>query len=443
MEVLTGSGAIFRIGAEQLSPIAVEIPAFSRAEIAQIVLASQVADARAAVLRQIASMIVVIPFDLSAAPYINRTPQRCALIVPHQGTWYTIAFNGFCTREEISSLGHGSQMIRTLTFCASVYDAAQGKYTGISPGGPADPPGPWLPPGPDPRDPYIPPPPPSWTERENNRNWIDIASSSDGSKLIAAVYNGQLYTSDDYGATWTARESIRGWYSVASSADGAKLVACVYGGQIYTSTNYGVSWTARESSRAWIAVASSDDGAKLVALNDGGNIYTSTDSGASWADRGMGGQDWYGAASSSDGVKLAVASFADHIYTSINSGVNWTERSNFGGTGGPRSIASSSDGTRLLAGVGGGSVNYLYISSDSGANWTQRESARHWLGVASSADGSKLAAIDHSGKIYVSADYGVSWTAENENRAWSAIASNADGTRLAAVVSGGKIYTRG
>lgn len=166
MQVLDGSGAIFRIGAEQLSPIAVEIPAFSRAEIAQIVLASQVADARAAVLRQIASMIVVIPFDLSAAPYINRTPQRCALIVPHQGTWYTIAFNGFCTREEISSLGHGSQMIRTLTFCASVYDAAQGKYTGISPGGPADPPGPWLPPGPDPRDPYIPPPfvPPTQAE---------------------------------------------------------------------------------------------------------------------------------------------------------------------------------------------------------------------------------------------------------------------------------------
>lgn len=285
--------------------------------------------------------------------------------------------------------------------------------------------------------------PPSWTERESNRNWIAIASSSDGSKLIAAVYSGQLYTSTDYGATWTARESSRGWYSVASSADGDKLVACVYSGQIYTSTDYGVSWAARESSRAWIAVASSDDGTELVALADGGNIYTSTDSGASWTDRGMGGESWNGAASSSDGVKLAVASYSDHIYTSINSGVNWTERSNFGGTGGPRSIASSSDGTRLLAGVGGGSVNYLYTSSDSGANWTQRESTRHWMGVASSTDGAKLAAIDHSGKVYVSADYGVSWTAENENRLWRAIASNADGTKLAAVVAGGKIYTKG
>jgi hypothetical protein len=38
------------------------------------------------------------------------------------------------------------------------------------------------------------------------------------------------------GVTWTARESSRYWESVASSADGSRLVAVVYyGGQIYTS----------------------------------------------------------------------------------------------------------------------------------------------------------------------------------------------------------------
>jgi hypothetical protein len=35
--------------------------------------------------------------------------------------------------------------------------------------------------------------------------------------------------------TWTARESNRGWYGVACSADGTKLVAVVSNGQIYTS----------------------------------------------------------------------------------------------------------------------------------------------------------------------------------------------------------------
>lgn len=42
------------------------------------------------------------------------------------------------------------------------------------------------------------------------------------------------------GATWTARDSTRDWYKVASSADGTKLVAAVFtivvGRQIYTSS---------------------------------------------------------------------------------------------------------------------------------------------------------------------------------------------------------------
>ena len=39
------------------------------------------------------------------------------------------------------------------------------------------------------------------------------------------------------GATWTARTSAgsRSWYGVASSSDGTKLVAVVDGGYIYTS----------------------------------------------------------------------------------------------------------------------------------------------------------------------------------------------------------------
>src|SRR5439155_7593944 len=41
------------------------------------------------------------------------------------------------------------------------------------------------------------------------------------------------------GAVWTARDSNGNWNSVASSADGTKLVAVVNGGQIYTSTDSG------------------------------------------------------------------------------------------------------------------------------------------------------------------------------------------------------------
>jgi hypothetical protein len=79
-----------------------------------------------------------------------------------------------------------------------------------------------------------------WTARESNRDWLSVASSADGNKLVAVEYGGQIYTSTDFGVSWTARESNRSWYSVASSADGSKLVAVVYQGQIYTSTDSGV-----------------------------------------------------------------------------------------------------------------------------------------------------------------------------------------------------------
>ena len=113
-----------------------------------------------------------------------------------------------------------------------------------------------------------------WVPRESSRGWRNVASSSDGSKLVAVVWGGQIYSSTDSGETWTARESGRYWKAVASSSDGNKLVAVVTEGQIYTSTDSGETWTARENSRSWASVASSSDGSKLVAVVNGGRIYT-------------------------------------------------------------------------------------------------------------------------------------------------------------------------
>jgi len=52
-----------------------------------------------------------------------------------------------------------------------------------------------------------------------------------------ADYN-YLYTSTDSGLTWTARmdDAYRFWRSVASSADGSRLVAAVRNGFIYINT---------------------------------------------------------------------------------------------------------------------------------------------------------------------------------------------------------------
>ena len=95
------------------------------------------------------------------------------------------------------------------------------------------------------------------------------------------VYFGQIYTSTNSGVTWTPRESNRYWTAVASSSDGTQLVAVegsgqLYtGGQIYTSTYSGVTWTPHESARNWYrGLASSSDGTQLVAAVYGGQIYT-------------------------------------------------------------------------------------------------------------------------------------------------------------------------
>ena len=250
----------------------------------------------------------------------------------------------------------------------------------------------------------------TWTARDSNRDWIACASNDDGTKLIAAVYNGTLYTSTDSGANWTARDSSRNWNGIASSSDGSKLVASVLSGNLYTSTDSGASWTARDSSRDWTAVASSSDGSKLVAVGYNGEVYTSSNSGVSWTSR--------------------TASGADRL----------------------RAACCSSDGTKMaIAGGISGAESNIFTSTDSGATWTSRDSARAWAGIACSSDGSKLVASVEGGQLYVSSDYGVTWAAKDSSRQWNGCASNSAGTLFVAVAganvgassSPDKIYVSG
>lgn len=70
----------------------------------------------------------------------------------------------------------------------------------------------------------------TWTEHTFTsppQAWNAIASSDDGTKVVAVVAGGDIFTSTDSGATWTERKGAgaRYWYSVTSSADGLKLAA--------------------------------------------------------------------------------------------------------------------------------------------------------------------------------------------------------------------------
>jgi len=102
-------------------------------------------------------------------------------------------------------------------------------------------------------------------------------------------------------------------------------------------------------------------------------------------------------------------------------------------------VASSADGSHLAASVNGG---LIYTSTNSGASWTAADVPNtNWSAVAISADGSHLAAVAMNGLLYISSDSGVTWVTANVPPAnWSAVAISADGSAQAAVIYGGPIY---
>lgn len=174
----------------------------------------------------------------------------------------------------------------------------------------------------------------TWTAREIGKAWVDVASSADGSRLIATrAFSGadMLYLSDDFGVSWTTN-SIPGvtrvgtCTAVASSADGTRLVACTEEGFVYRSANSGQSWTrlipdpVLGTSANFGAIACSADGnrwilgsgAGLLDFGTAGAIYASTDSGLSWT-KGSLIRNWTAVAMSSDGAKAVATSKASGV----------------------------------------------------------------------------------------------------------------------------------
>src|SRR5215471_2070396 len=110
------------------------------------------------------------------------------------------------------------------------------------------------------------------------------------------------------------------------------------------------------------------------------------------------------------------------------------------------SIASSADGTKLAA---VGNYGYLYTSTDSGSNWVLSstttngpEPVRPWAGLAVSADATKLIAVANFNPIFISTDFGQSWYTTGPAETWAAVACSSDATKIVAADGNmGLIYT--
>ncbi|MEJ6577009.1 MAG: hypothetical protein QNL49_01055 [Actinomycetota bacterium] len=75
------------------------------------------------------------------------------------------------------------------------------------------------------------------SSRPGTKFYQALAFSADGSILTGAAWGDYIYTSIDSGVTWVKQTlaGSRNWSSVATSADGTKIVAVAYDGEIWTS----------------------------------------------------------------------------------------------------------------------------------------------------------------------------------------------------------------
>lgn len=277
-----------------------------------------------------------------------------------------------------------------------------------------------------------------------NQTLTGIVSSADGSKL-AAPAGGQIYTSSDYGATWTPHGPSISWRSIASSSDGSKLVAPIDNGQIYTSSDYGVTWAPHgPSSLHWQSAASSADGTKLVAVVWGGQIYTSSDSGNTWTPTGPTGS-WSTVASSADGTKL-VAATGQQIYTSSDSGVTWTPNApslnwtTHNGSSNHKTVAMSADGNTIISATADSTGGQVYTSHDFGLTWTTSASIvspQYFDSIASSSDGSKIVVGEINGKFLMLPDAATGTASTLHTHA----AVSADGSKMIIATEDGQIYS--
>ena len=301
----------------------------------------------------------------------------------------------------------------------------------------------------------------TWTQTSAPvTNWTAVASSADGTKLVAVANASGIWVSTNSGATWTQTSAPpSGWFRVASSADGARLAAIgepspivgppplSYTGSFYASTNSGATWMSNNLPRVSkigttsYSLASSSDGRKLAALISsslGSALFTSTNSGAAWITNSLPNGVWYSVASSAGGTRLIVGGL--RILVSTNSGNTWTLTNPV-----TASFVSSSADSAECAAISG---QLIYISTNSGATWTQTSApATNWIALASSADGSRLVAVAGgrrslqnpvvTGPIYTSTNSGATWTSNNVPvHNWTSVASSADGCILVAADAG-------
>jgi hypothetical protein len=247
----------------------------------------------------------------------------------------------------------------------------------------------------------------------------DISISETG-QYQSYCYNGNIYTSSDYGKIWYNINLNKQFYCINISSFGKYQSAGenIINGNIYTSSDYGKTWIKRITGK-WKNISISYDGKYQSAIdlpnNINGTIYTSSDFGITWISK-ITGNNWSDIGLSGDGQYQCVSSFGGYINISNNYGVTWNQR---GIIQNWSSIAISESGQYISACSNMGNI---YISSNYGDLWTSVAFNSNWNRIKMSASGKYQ--IINNGYLYFSNDYGFNWRQININLNYYDISKN-------------------
>ena len=166
--------------------------------------------------------------------------------------------------------------------------------------------------------------------------WNGVSISASGQYQTAVINGGGIYTSSDYGNTWSITSApqtittdtfgisitqLAHWSSISISASGQYQSAVIFEGGIYTSNNYGTTWShniSAPSGSRWSSISISSSGQYQTAVVSGESIYTSTDYGNTWSPNTiMAPANWFSVSISASGQYQTAIVNGGSIYTSI------------------------------------------------------------------------------------------------------------------------------
>lgn len=293
--------------------------------------------------------------------------------------------------------------------------------------------------------------------------WQAISISTNGKYQTVINEAGDIYISEDYGATRRLVHNIgtSETNSIAISFTGQYQTAS-NGFSIFISNDYGSNWSEIFSGgTSNIYVSISLTGMYQTLVSSGDTVYTSNDYGNTWNKLDIdvshvNNQNTLyqsvetfptaGIDLSYDGKYQTIVS--ENIYISSDYGVTWINASdpvdgfqdrNWQG------VSMSSDGKYQTAIDSGGDV---YRSNNYGLNW---EMVTHnimmdkeWISVSLSATGQYQTILESHGSIYTSNDYGGTWSIVADptlaNKEWRSVSTSSDALYQCAVEYNGQIY---